>query len=523
MVSDGTPHKKICKMKKLTVCLLAATCCLTGRLSAQSESYSTQAITKDLNYFTDWTGSKLSDDFKAKHLKEFKSPLMKRLAENLDKGSYQSQYLLHSYKPVASDKVLQKQLKLYNGYSRYENMTGVYLEQGENVVLVGDLHGRQVGLLIPDWMRQPTPGYKPTQDPEGWGLKAQAIALREGVNVIYVQKAGNVYLDYFADDPETAPEITVHFVTGKVNGYFDAEKQTNEEWNKLLDNAVSPVMDVKTKYMQLAYPVESFKKWNYGKGKELAEAYDKIMEQQYTFNGALKYNRVPDKRILARVNYNYFMFRDGDGVAFLGNEDTMKSALGSGIYSDWGVNHEIGHVMQMSPQLTWGGMTEVSNNLFTMYVATKAGKPSRLSKSKNYENAFAKVLDTKEKPFIMCVGDPFEKLVPFWQLHLYAKQKGYDDFYADLMEHMRTHPHKGVGNQSINNMYEFAKVSCDLLKTDLTDFFEGWGFFVTGEFHVGDYANYDFKVTPQMVEDTKKYIASKNYPKPDRDVARLTD
>lgn len=43
------------------------------------------------------------------------------------------------------------------------------------------------------------------------------------------------------------------------------------------------------------------------------------------------------------------MFRDGDGVAFLGNEGTMKSALGPDIYTDWGVNHEIGHVMQMSP------------------------------------------------------------------------------------------------------------------------------------------------------------------------------
>lgn len=184
-------------------------------------------------------------------------------------------------------------------------------------------------------------------------------------------------------------------MTGKVNGYFDAETQTNEDWNKLLDQAVSPVMDVKTRYMQLAYPVEFLKKFDYGKGKELAQAYDQIMTQQYEFCGALKYNRVPEKRILARVNFNYFMFRDGDGVAFLGNESTMKSALGPDIYKDWGVNHEIGHVMQMSPQLTWGGMTEVSNNLFTMYVATLAGQPSRLSKSKTTTKHLKKCLRRK--------------------------------------------------------------------------------------------------------------------------------
>ncbi len=73
---------------------------------------------------------------------------------------------------------------------------------------------------------------------------------------------------------------------------------------------------------------------------------------------------------------------------------------------------------------------------------------------------------------------------------------------------MRTHPDKGHGNASINNMYEFAKVSCDLLKTDLTDFFEAWGFFVTGTFEVGDYANYRFEITPKMVEDNQ---AKKNF------------
>ena len=502
---------------------VAMLCGIGTAALGQTPSYSTQAITKDLVYFDDWTASKLAKGFKNRQLKSFGSPLMRQLAEQLRDGTYQARYLLASYKPVASDNVLKEKLKLHNGYSRYENMTGVYLEQGENVILAGDMHGRHVGLLIPDWMRQPTPGFAADKDPEGWGLKRQYFDLHEGVNVIYVEKAGNVYVDYSADDPETAPSITIHFVTGKPNGYFDAETQTNKDWNRLLDNAVSPVMDVKTRYMQLAYPVEYLKKFRYGEGKELASAYDKIMERQYTFSGATKYGRIPSKRILARVNYNYFMFRDGDGVAFLGNESTMRAALGPDIYKDWGVNHEIGHVMQMRPQLTWGGMTEVSNNLFTMYVLRQAGQPSRLSKSHNYENALKHVVDAPEKPFIMCVEDPFEKLVPFWQLYLYAQEKGYKDFYADLMEHMRTHPDKGQGNASINNMYEFIKVACDLLETDLTDFFEAWGFFVTGTFEVNDYGKYRFEITPDMVNDTKRHIASGHYPKPKKDLTRIKD
>lgn len=510
-------------MKILRTLSLAVLCCIGVEIVAQVPSYSTQAIMKDLDHFTDWTASSLKKEFKSKQLKEFKSPLMKELASSLIDGTYQPGCLLQSYKPVASNRVLYQKMKLSDGYSRYENVTGVYLEQGENVVLAGDLHGRTVSLLIPDWMRQPTPGFKPTKDPEGWGLKRQEIALHEGVNVIHVKKAGNVYLNYYADDPETAPELTLHFVTGKTNGYFDSSIHSNEDWNRLLDNAVSPIMDVKSKYMQLAYPVEYLKKFAYGKGKELADNYDKVMWAQYEFAGAVKYDRIPAKRILARVNYNYFMFRDGDGVAFEGTENTMKAAIGTTVVTDWGIHHEIGHVMQMRPQLTWGGMTEVSNNLFSMYGTKSLGAPSRLGNRKIYNAAFSKVLDAPEKTFIMSVKDPFHKLIPFWQLQVYFAGKGYKDFYADLMEYMRTHPHKGTGNASIHNMYEFVKLCCDLTQTDLIDFFDTWGFFVTGTFKIGDYANYIFNVTPEMVDETKAYVAAKKYPKPDKDISRLTD
>lgn len=510
-------------MKVLKIGISIILCCFIAVGNAQLASYSTSAITHDLMFFTDWTGSKLVDGFKKKQLKNFSSPLMRSVAEALYRDQYDATYRLHAYKPVPSNKELVDKLKLYDGYSNYENMTGMYLEAGEHVILAGDFHGRSVGLLIPDWMRQPTPGFKPTEDPEGWGLKRQYIALHEGVNVIYVEKSGNVYVDYYVDDPETAPAITLHFLTGKVNGYFDSSIQNNNDWNTLLDCAVSPVLDVKGKYMQLAYPVEYLKKYAYGEGEELVNCYDRIMEAQYRFSGAIKYNRIPNKRILARVNYNYFMFRDGDGVAFEGTDGTMKEALSSLVITNWGIHHEIGHVMQMRPQLTWGGMTEVSNNLFSMYGTMSLGASSRLVDDKVYESAFREVLDAPEKPFILTVQDPFRKLVPFWQLHVYFYKKGYPDFYADVMEYMRTHPHRGDGNASIRNMYEFVKICCDIGKTDLLDFFEAWGFFVPGTYDVDDYTHYRFEVTSEMIEETREYVESKHYPKADECIFRLTD
>ena len=120
-------------MKQLRKWTVAAFCSLAGGLYAQTPSYSTYQVNKDLTNLTDWKASSLSKNFKDKHLKGMESQLMKQLAEKMLRGDYNSAYLLQSYKPIPSNKVLEQQLKLTNGYSRYENITGVYLEAGESI------------------------------------------------------------------------------------------------------------------------------------------------------------------------------------------------------------------------------------------------------------------------------------------------------------------------------------------------------------------------------------------------------
>lgn len=52
--------------------------------------------------------------------------------------------------------------------------------------------------------------------------------------------------------------MNVHFPTGKINGYFDLTRgDTNADFNALLENAVSPIMDLRGKYIQVAFPVDS--------------------------------------------------------------------------------------------------------------------------------------------------------------------------------------------------------------------------------------------------------------------------
>ena len=86
------------------------------------------------------------------------------------------------------------------------------------------------------------------------------------------------------------------------------------------------------------------------------------------------------------------------------------------------------------------------------------------------------------------------------------------------MEQMRNQPHSGVRNESINNMFDFMEICSDVTKTDLTDFFDQWGFFYVGKLSIDDYGKYELNITQEMVDKTKEYIASKNYSKPASDI-----
>ncbi len=500
---------------------------LSWPLISGSAAINLAALKADMTFFTDTSCRQLKPNVQLKDLDNFQSALLKRVAAEMLNGTYDRTYRAASYAAYPSPRELGNTLKLGDGFSRYENITGICLEPGELVVLVGPTGGKELSLLIPDWMRQPPAGVNPSKDPNGWGLKKQRIALTEGVNVIQVEKGGNVYLSYFDDRAETAPQVVVHFPTGKVNGYFDATKQTNADWDRLLDQAVSPIMDARGKHIQVAYPVEWFNVYTRGKGTELIGNYDKLLHSHYTLMGLVKYHKVPKNRILARVNFNYYMFRDGDGVAYLGNQGTMRMVADPEVVIKgdpcWGFSHETGHVLQMRPKMTWGGMTEVSCNIFSMFTVTGMGNPSRLAAQKNYASARKNIIEATPKISYLEWKDVFDRLVPFWQLHLYFARHGKPDFYADVMEEMRSRPDAGRGDDSIRNQFEFVKICCDVAKLDLTDFFDQWGFFKVGEFTVNDYRKYNFQITQEMVDDTKSYIAKKNYPKPEEDITLVED
>ena len=204
----------------------------------------------------------------------------------------------------------------------------------------------------------------------------------------------------------------------------------------------------------------------------------------------------------------------------------------------WGIAHEMGHIFQLIPQMTWVGMTEVSNNILSMYCQTKLGNKSRLVEEGRYAAAKEHILD-KGISYLALPGkapkdaniygedgkstNVFERLVPFWQLYLYFKEQGNEDFYPDLMIAMRKQPPLGENdrNKSYLNMLEFCRLACIVSKTDLTEFFQRWGFFYVGEINIVDYSPCTYQVTQKEIDKLKDEIAGLKLPKPVKDITAI--
>lgn len=500
-------------------------------------------VYEQLSVFSDPLATQLKKGVKRSALSKIRNEQIREAALEMLRGNYDQTYRYATYEAFLSPRELGEQLTIGDGYSKYENMTGIYLSQGKHVVLVDGIEsGRKVGVIVPNWERRAPDPEKPTEDPKGWGIERQYFELQNGANIIEVKDFGGLaYIDYYSKEPQKENPIKVHFLNGAANGYFDSRQHTDADWDKLIDNAVYPILDAKGRYIQIAYPVEALKKYAYGKGINLLNNYDSLVYRQHRILGLEKYNQVPDNRILSRVNYNYYMFRDGDGVAYMGDKKGYAMGMvvdpASVIKGDpcWGFSHEIGHVHQVRPYLNWGGLGEVSNNIFALYGTTSFGNKSRLSEQKNYEKVRESVYG-KGISYLQD-GDVFNRLVPFWQLQLYFAGPGNNpDFYPDLFEAFRRQAAQAQqggrgergnfmarGQNPAIHQLNFMKTACEVSGVDLTEFFEKYGFFYVGEFEFDDYGKYKYAMTKEMADACKQEIAAMKLPKPTVDIAQLQD
>lgn len=476
--------------------------------------------------FTDQTCSELKIGITKSDIEECEYSFYQNLAYYLFNNKYDNEFRVATFKAYPHPDI-QARINKTGGYSLMDNPTGIYVTEDEEVIILADdLKGAKLSVLI---QNLDTPG--------GDGFGGPSFPISAGVNKFKAPHKGLLYIMYHSNSTDDIdaykelPPVKLHFATGLVNGYFDSQKHSEEDWNRLIDNTTSQYFDVVGKYSHITFPVNDFK-LHTTSGLKLINVYDQIVFKEMELMGLFKYDtpetpRIYRNRMYFNVMYHSYMYAasyrtgyESGTMTYLTNENILPK---DGI---WGPAHEVGHMNQTSPGLKWVGTTELTNNIFSQYVQTELGNISRLQGedcgegTSRFEHAMTNLFYKNDLQHAI-EPDVFCKLVPFWQLHVYFSWVlGNNDFYKDVHEDVRQDPDRGTAGK---NQLWFAYRASKAAGYDLTDFFEKWGFFRDIDIDMQDYWTERLTITPDLVNDVKKAIKSLNLQKPKHAFEYITD
>lgn len=469
-----------------------------------------------LTLFTDVTCSELKHGITDTDIDKCRYPFFQTMAYYMFENKYPAEFRIQEYKAWQHpDK--QAVINKTSPYSLLDNPTGIAVDTGEDLMIfVGDTHGENLSIKI---QNLDLPGG------DGYGDGSSYYPLNTGINKITTRNKGLIYVLYHTDNYETVPPVKIHIATGNINGYFDVAKHTADQWKSLLSKTTYKYFDVVGEYAHLTFPVQRFVS-NTTDGKALIDVYDAIARLEQEFMGLRKYDKMFKNRMYFHVIYKSYMYATSYRTAYndetlndLCNVDKMKTI------AIWGPAHEVGHVNQTRPGLKWLGLTEVTNNIHSLYVQSSFGNPTRLQDestppyTNRYETAMAQFF-TQQMPHCEH-SDPFCKLVPFWQLYLYiSKVRGNEEFYKDLYEQVRVTPDKKTDGE---NQLEFVRKACDVSRLNLLAFFEKWGFLTPVDITLEDYGSGTIKVTQAEVDALKNEINNRGYDEPVVPLWYITD
>ena len=444
------------------------------------------------------------------------------VASKLRAGTYPREFRCESYKAY-SNPGEWGQKNVSRPYSNLDNPTGIEVKANEKFyVYVGTMGGNNVSLLNVDNKL----------------VSGQTFMLREGMNEFTPTNNGQLYIQYYVADPSTAKSIDIHFpevAGGYVCGYFNLEKHKSaQELDRIMKLTTTAIgggtFTIQGKYVQ----------WNFLKSSlnhspsDLIDAlniWDEMVLGHWELMGIGESSgQFPGKRnnrqLACSTVDGYYMYATDYFVHFAANtisQRTSKASMFGTRDLMWGPGHEFGH--QSDKALTWHGYSEASNNLFSNLTTWQyAQKYNSGSKTRGpgmqmlNKYSYEKGLNFMDFAFWENKGTDYDsdglflECRQYWQLYVYYHILGKEKtFYPKFFKLLRDNYSPLLMPQE--RSMQFYKLACDATGTDLTEFFEAWGWFNLIDKEIDQYGKVRHLLTQAMVDAAKSYVALKGYPK----------
>ena len=461
-------------------------------------------------------GTTLSD---IEHLRQ---PLLRQLALELLNKSYHTDYRVASFDCYDSPQWLAEQWKTPGKcYDQLQGVTGIVMEPGKHLVVVGDLpEGQSATLKVVAWYTGKTGRNFDGGDPD-----IRNYSLHNGLNIIDHDSrwAGLAYIAYFSEGRAAdMPPLRVHFVGGTVNGYLTPD-MTNEQMHQMTAAAPSRFIDVVGRKVHAVWTsagMHEFCKADDGKTpgyRQYMNVMDTLLTWEQRVVGMEKYGRTPKNRSLLYVNFTYGVaFQGGLGISsHVDNERGLlncKQLLVDDAEAVWGLGHEWGHQHQLQPNFCWGGLAEVTNNLASYYVLMHLGyryEQMHWGKREGLAKGVKHYIDGETDDCIFEAADLFERLCPFLKLvNYFANEGGLPDFLPDLYERLRRTDVKPDSTNVVPYVLNFIRTASTLSGYNLMPYFERFGFLRIKSFEIDDYGKSHYNLTQAQLDGFRKEMNS---------------
>lgn len=441
---------------------------------------------------------------------------LQMIARKVKSGAYEDkEFRIASYKAYSHPEFAAK-VRNINALNKFDNPTGIVAETGDEIlVFVGPTHGEEIGLA----------SVSPA------GIESSTYPLNEGVNKVKINRSGLLYVMYHTDISTPKKPVTVHIPLGSgiVNGYFDVTRHTDKDWKRMISKAPHSMFDIVGRNAMMILHTEYLKAYSPDSITKSVKVWDESVRAMWKIMGFDKYPQPHNNRQLGvSVEGGAHMFATwyycGYSVGNQGN--TLKNeVLAPGVLQGnrlWGIGHEIGHCYQHP--FNWRSMSESSNNFFAQLILDQVTNPINGNElASDMENPCKYLLSEAVK------GMPFHDLNGWakwgfaqYSFYLYFHKLGINpEFYPTLFESLRRKPLSTQAYEVSEAHLALYERICNVSRTDFTDDFEIFNWFVPIDYKGNQYGEYSFKMTEEMARASKARIAAKRYPKPKFRIAFL--